>query len=41
MIKTYNKELVIAFAEINGVFDVDEPKALMAVYQIKRFMGIS
>jgi len=41
MKKTYDKGIVIAIAEINQVFDIDEPKAARAVYSIKRFMGIS
>ena len=41
MIKAYNTELVIAFAEMNAAFYVDEMKAKRAVYEIKRFMGIS
>ena len=41
MKKTYNTGIVIALAEINSVFVVDEVKALRAVYEIKRFMGIS
>jgi len=41
MIKTYSTDLVIAFWEINDAFYVDEVKAKRAVYEIKRFMGIS
>lgn len=44
MIKTYDKEMVIAFAEINNMFNRGgelKVKAKRAVYKIKRFMGIS
>jgi len=41
MKKTYDLDMVIAIADINQVFDIDESAALRAVYAIKRFMGIS